>query len=134
MRHGKNPRLYYATQTEVSPPTMVLFTNIHDVFSESYQRYLMKNIRNELPFKEVPVRFMWRVKGEQRLPEANEELSSKPRRIHSPPAKKRIAPNMIRSLKKLEAEEEKKVKAVRQTKKPAKWKQEEKKGDVWRNV
>ncbi len=136
MRHGKNPRLYYATQTDVCPPTMILFTNIHDVFSESYQRYLMKCIRNELPFKEVPVRFMWRVKGDKQLPESGEELSSsKPRRIHSPPMKKqRVAPNMIRSLKKIEAEDEKKVKAVRQTKKPAKWKQEEKKGDVWRNV
>lgn len=135
MRHGKNPRLYYATQTDVNPPTMILFTNVHDVFSESYQRYLMKRIRNELPFKEVPVRFMWRVKGDKQLPETGEELSTKPRRIHSPPQKKRVAPNMIRSLKKLEAEEEKKVKAVRQTKKPAKWKQEEKRsGDVWRNV
>ncbi|HQR42474.1 MAG TPA: 50S ribosome-binding GTPase, partial [Gemmatales bacterium] len=132
MRHGKNPRIYYATQTEVCPPTMVLFTNGRDVISEPYQRYLLKCLRDELPFTEVPIRFMWRVKGDQVLPDVSEDLTSKPpRRIHSPPQKKLKAPNKVRSLKTLEAEQEKKQKAVRQSKRPAKWKAEEKRGDVW---
>lgn len=134
MRHGKNPRVYYATQTEVCPPTVVLFTNGHDVISEPYQRYLLKAMRDELPFTEVPIRFMWRVKGDQKLPEVGEDLSSKPRRIHSPPMKKVKVPNKVRSLRTIEAEKEKQQKIVKRTKKPAKWREEEKKGDVWRNV
>lgn len=133
MRHGKIPKLYYATQTEICPPTMILFTNVHDVFNEPYQRYLIKCMRDELPFKEVPIRLMWRVKGDKQLPIPGEETPKKPpRRIHSPPQRK--APNMVRSLKALEAEQEMKKKAVRRSSRPAKWKQEEKKGDVWRNV
>lgn len=134
MRHGKNPRLYYATQTEICPPTLILFTNGHDVFSEPYQRYLLKALRDELPFTEVPIRFMWRVKGDKQLPELTEEVSTRPRRIHSPPMKKQPAPNKVRSLRTIEAEKEKQAKTVRQSKKPAKWREAEKKGDVWRDV
>lgn len=132
MRHGKVPKIYYATQTEICPPTMILFTNVRDAISESYLRYLIKAMRDELPFTEVPIRFMWRVKGEQVLPEAGEELSSKPRRIHSPPQKKKSTKQ--RSLKALEAEQDKVRKAVKQSSRPAKWKEEEKRSDVWRNV
>ncbi|HMO35484.1 MAG TPA: ribosome biogenesis GTPase Der [Gemmatales bacterium] len=132
MRHGKIPKLYYATQTDVCPPTMILFTNGHDVFSEPYQRYLLKALRDELPFTEVPIRFMWRVKGDEPIPEVEEEKPQKPRRIHSPPQKK---PNKQRSLRALEAEQEERRRAVRQSKKPAKWKDEEKReSDIWRDV
>jgi GTP-binding protein len=129
MRHGKNPRVYYATQTEVCPPTIILFTNGRDVISEPYQRYLFKCMRDELPFTEVPIRFMWRVKGDEPVPDLADEVSTKPRRIHSPPQKK--APNKVRSLRTLEAEKEHQRISVKRTKKPAKWKTEEKRGDVW---
>lgn len=134
MRHGKIPKLYYATQTDICPPTIILFTNVHDVFAEPYQRYLLKCMRDELPFTEVPIRFMWRVKGDNALPDVSEDLPAKPRRIHSPPQKKVKAPNKVRSLKKLETEEEMKKKAVRRSSKPAKWKQEEKREDIWRDI
>jgi GTP-binding protein len=140
MRHHKLPRLYYATQTEICPPTLVLFTNGHDVFAEPYQRYLLKCLHDELPYAEVPIRLMWRVKG-QPEPLPSPLTGGKgvggdvgpPRRIHSRPEKK--APNKQRSLKVIETEQEKKKKAVRQSSKPAKWKKAEKEGgDVWRDV
>jgi hypothetical protein len=132
MRHHKSPRLYYATQTESCPPTIVCFTNGHDVFSEPYQRYLVKALHDELPYAEVPIRLMWRVKGEQDLPDVVMEKSGPPRRIHGRPEKK--APNKQRSLRALQAEQEAKKRAVKRSSRPAKWKQEEKRGDVWRNV
>jgi len=133
MRHHKLPRLYYATQTEVCPPTLVLFTNAHDVFSEPYQRYLIKCLHDELPYAEVPIRLMWRVKGEQALPDEAKEKSAPPRRIHGRPERK--APNKQRSLRQVETEQEIKKKSVRQSSKPAKWKKAEKEGgDVWRDV
>jgi GTPase len=132
MRHGKNPRIYYATQTEICPPTMILFTNGRDVISEPYQRYLLKAMRDELPFAEVPIRLMWRVKGDDAVPKEAEETPEKPRRIHSPPQKKSTKQ---RSLKALEAEQDERRREVRQTKKPAKWKEAEKReGDVWRDI
>src|SRR5206468_10739185 len=122
----------YATQTEVNPPTLVLFTNGHDVFSELYQRYLIKCLHDELPYAEIPIRLMWRVKGEQDMPEETQERSA-PRRIHGRPEKK--APNKQRALREKQAELEIKKKAVRQTSKPAKWKKAEKdEGGVWRDV
>jgi GTP-binding protein len=130
MRHHKTPRLYYATQTEVSPPTLVLFVNAHDVFAEPYQRYLLKCLQEELPFSEVPIRLMWRVKGEQEMPQEPESKS--PRRIHGRPEKK--APNKQRGLRVRAAAEEEKKRAIRQSKKPAKWKEEEKRAGIWRDV
>ncbi len=132
MRHHKLPRLYYATQTEICPPTIILFTNAHDVFSEPYQRYLMKALHDELPYAEVPIRFMWRVKGEDQVPEEGSEKSGPPRRIHSRPARK--APNKQRSLRAIQADQDAKRQAVKRSSKPAKWKKEEQRGDVWRDV
>jgi GTP-binding protein len=115
MRHHKIPRLYYATQTDICPPTLVLFTNGHDVFAEPYQRYLQKAMHDELPYTEVPIRLMWRVKGEQ---EPSEVIKPKaPRRLHGRPEKKPRAKNAIESLK--------------PAKKP---KQKKDAGDVWRDV
>ena len=59
---GKQPKIYYATQLEVEPPTIALFVNIPDLFDHNYQRFLMNRIRDELPFSEVPVRLLIRGK------------------------------------------------------------------------
>jgi len=48
------PRIYYATQVAVQPPTLVLFCNHPRAFSETYRRYLLNVFRRELPFSEVP--------------------------------------------------------------------------------
>jgi GTP-binding protein len=57
---GYRVRLRYATQAEVSPPTFVLFVNDKRLINKDYLRYLQNRIREELPFKEVPVRIVLR--------------------------------------------------------------------------
>jgi len=57
---GYRVRLRYATQAEVSPPTFVLFVNDKRFVGKDYLRYLQNRIREELPFKEVPVRIVLR--------------------------------------------------------------------------
>ena len=54
------PKIYYATQAAVAPPTIVLFVNDPDLFSQSYRRFIENRLRDELPFPEVPIRLMFR--------------------------------------------------------------------------
>jgi GTP-binding protein len=59
-------RVYYATQTDVAPPTIVLFVNNPDVVHETYQRFMINRFRELLPYDEVPIRLLLRgrVKGQ----------------------------------------------------------------------
>ncbi|MEM8783184.1 MAG: ribosome biogenesis GTPase Der [Planctomycetota bacterium] len=61
-KHGKQPRLFYATQPTTHPPTLALFVNDEELFDHNYQRYLMNRIRDELPFSEVPIKLLIRGK------------------------------------------------------------------------
>lgn len=58
---GRRARIYYATQTGVNPPEIVLFVNKADLFTESYQRYLVNRLRELLPYKQIPIRLL--IKG-----------------------------------------------------------------------
>ena len=40
-RENRTPRIYYATQVGVAPPTIVLFVNSTKLFDPTYQRYLL---------------------------------------------------------------------------------------------
>ena len=66
---GQRVRIKYATQAEHSPPTFVLFVNDKRLIGKDYLRYLENRIREELPFAEVPIRFVLRDKREVRLEE-----------------------------------------------------------------
>jgi GTP-binding protein len=57
---GHAVRVRYATQVETSPPTFVLFVNDKKHFNKDYIRYLQNRLREELPFKEIPVRVVLR--------------------------------------------------------------------------
>jgi len=52
----KRPKVYYAVQIGIQPPTIVLKCNNPDSFSKSYQRYLLGVLRDSLSFGEVPIR------------------------------------------------------------------------------
>jgi GTP-binding protein len=60
---GHAVRVRYATQAETSPPTFVLFVNDKRHFNKDYVRYLSNRLREELPFKEIPVRIVLRDKA-----------------------------------------------------------------------
>ena len=63
-RQGHGVRLYYATQTEVGPPTFMLFVNDKRLISKHYLRYLQNRMREHLPLAEVPIRIILRDKRE----------------------------------------------------------------------
>ncbi|MCL2006041.1 MAG: ribosome biogenesis GTPase Der [Planctomycetaceae bacterium] len=60
LHYYHKPKIYYASQVEVSPPTIVLFCNMPDAFSAPYQRYMLNYLRDGLPFSEVPIRLLFR--------------------------------------------------------------------------
>jgi GTP-binding protein len=55
------PKIYFATQVAVRPPTLVLFVNNPDLFTEDYRRFLENKLRGLLPFPEVPMRLLFRL-------------------------------------------------------------------------
>jgi len=57
---GHAARIRYATQADVRPPTFVLFVNDKRHFTKDYIRYLGNRLRDELPFREIPVRIVLR--------------------------------------------------------------------------
>jgi GTP-binding protein len=70
-KHGGQPKIYYATQVSVCPPTIVLFVNHPAIVREQYRRFVERRIRESLPFEEIPVRLLWR----QRSPPRGADLS-----------------------------------------------------------
>jgi hypothetical protein len=61
---GKGAKLFFATQAAVSPPTLVVFCNDPQLVSPNYRRYLSNFFRERLPFAEVPIRMLFRARGE----------------------------------------------------------------------
>jgi GTP-binding protein len=57
-------RIRYATQAGVRPPTFVLFVNDKKHFNKDYLRYLANRLREDLPFREIPVRIVLRDRGD----------------------------------------------------------------------
>ncbi len=60
---GKVPKIYYATQTDSTPPTIVLSVNNEKLFADNYKRYLINALREELPYKEVPIKLIFKERG-----------------------------------------------------------------------
>ena len=54
------PRIYYGTQIDVNPPTLMLFVNDPRIFSSGYRRFLENRLREALPFKEIPLRIIYK--------------------------------------------------------------------------
>ncbi|MCA9209286.1 MAG: ribosome biogenesis GTPase Der [Planctomycetales bacterium] len=52
----KRPKIYYATQVSVAPPTIVLICNDPQAFAPNYRRYLLGVFRDQLSFGEVPIK------------------------------------------------------------------------------
>lgn len=64
MRRNKRPKIYYATQVATEPPTIVVKCNQPILFDSSWKRYFLGYLREELPFKEVPIKVYFRPRGE----------------------------------------------------------------------
>ena len=57
---GKRLRIFYATQPDTRPPTVVLFVNEPARMSDSYRRYIEGAIRSEFDLTGVPLRLVLR--------------------------------------------------------------------------
>jgi GTPase len=57
---GKRIKLRYVTQAKTRPPTFVVFGNRLDELPESYRRYLVNSLRDDLGFAGVPIRLTLR--------------------------------------------------------------------------
>ena len=54
------PKIYYATQVAAKPVTILLFVNKTEFFDETYKRFLVGRLRDNLNFAEVPIRLLVR--------------------------------------------------------------------------
>ena len=62
-RGAKPPKIYYATQVSVRPPTVVCFVNDPALIKADYQRFLINRFRDILPFSEIPIRLFFRARN-----------------------------------------------------------------------
>ncbi len=62
---GRRLRIYYATQPQTQPPTVVLFVNEPKRMPEAYRRYLERALRAQFNLAGVPLRFVLRQRSEQ---------------------------------------------------------------------
>jgi len=65
MSDNREPRFYYATQVQSSPPAFVLFTNLNKTPHFSYMRYLENILRQHLNLDGIPIRVMIRGRKKQ---------------------------------------------------------------------
>jgi len=76
--HVRNrlPKIFYATQVAVGPPTFVIFCNDPSLIHFSYKRYLENRIRAEWGFLGTPIRLIFR----ERVSEEAARRTARPRR------------------------------------------------------
>ena len=63
--NGRRLRIYYATQTGISPPEFTLFTNDAELMKDSYKRYLENHLRKTFDFTGTPIRLVCKSRQEQ---------------------------------------------------------------------
>jgi GTP-binding protein len=59
-RRGRPVRIYFATQVDTAPPTIVLSTSSPESITAPYKRYLLSSLRKNAPFTEVPIKILVR--------------------------------------------------------------------------
>ena len=69
-RKNQSPRILYATQVATEPPTIVIKCNDARLFTDSWKRYLLGELRKRLPFAEVPIKLYFRSRPEEDAEEA----------------------------------------------------------------
>jgi GTP-binding protein len=80
---GNRLKVFYATQVEVSPPTIILFVNQPAYVTPDYQRFIVNRMRDLLPYSEVPIRLDFRGRGQR-----GASMEDKPEGLTATPATK----------------------------------------------
>ncbi|MGA1158742.1 MAG: ribosome biogenesis GTPase Der [Candidatus Nanopelagicaceae bacterium] len=60
VRSGKQPKILFATQAGIAPPTFVIFSS--DFLEPSYRRFIERRLREEFGFQGTPVRISVRLR------------------------------------------------------------------------
>lgn len=62
LHQNRQPKIYYATQVSVQPPTLVVFCSDPQGISPDYRRYLLGVVREQSPFTEIPIKLYLRAR------------------------------------------------------------------------
>jgi GTP-binding protein len=73
------------TQTNVAPPTIIMFVNHPEDVNDSYKRFMVNRFREMLPFAEIP--FQLFVRGRAGAPRDAEAFEPAESRVSSRPAR-----------------------------------------------
>jgi GTP-binding protein len=65
---GHRPKLFYATQASVAPPTFIFFASDASAVHFSYRRYLENRLREQFGFDGTPIRLVFRDRTSVKLP------------------------------------------------------------------
>ena len=65
---GRRPKIFYATQVAVAPPTFVVFAREAAAVHFSYRRYLENQLRETFGFHGTPIRLVFRERATTREP------------------------------------------------------------------
>jgi GTP-binding protein len=68
MSRGRRPKLFYATQAAVAPPTFVFFASDASSVHFSYRRYLENQLREAFGFHGTPIKLVFRDRAKVRAP------------------------------------------------------------------
>jgi GTP-binding protein len=77
MVKGKRPKIFYATQAAVAPPTFVFFAKAAGSIHFSYRRYLENRLRDVFGFDGTPIRLVFRERESVRLPKRRTRTTRK---------------------------------------------------------
>lgn len=83
-KKGRQPKIYYVSQTGTRPPTITMWVNDPELFRVGYVRSIMNKLRENSPFAEVPIRLNLKpraqreetAKGGRAAPAAGEDAES----------------------------------------------------------
>ncbi len=73
---GHRPKLFYATQAAVAPPTFVFFASDASAVHFSYRRYLENRLRDTFGFDGTPIRLVFRDRASVKLPRRRKSRSA----------------------------------------------------------
>ena len=73
---GRRPKLFYATQAAVAPPTFVFFASDAAAVHFSYRRYLENRLRETFGFDGTPLRLVFRDRVSAKLPRRRKTRST----------------------------------------------------------
>jgi GTP-binding protein len=76
MVRGRRPKLFYATQAAIAPPTFVFFASDASAVHFSYRRYLENRLRDTFGFDGTPIRLVFRDRVSAKLPRRRKTRST----------------------------------------------------------